>query len=85
MKLVRPLSAAALAVAILAAGATWPSTAQAADCYALGLELAEKYGGQLARALPAVQDGKQVCRIVILVPGTDGERPRRAEYIVSAD
>ena len=63
----------------------WPSTAYADDCYAVGVKLAADKGGQLARAIPAVQDGKPICRIVILLPGKDGSRPRRAEFIVPAD
>ena len=85
MKLKRALTFASLVVLGSLTAAPWPSTAYAADCYAIGVKLAAEKGGQLARAMPAVQDGKQICRIVILVPGRDGARPRRAEYIVPAD
>lgn len=85
MKLQRSLTFASLVVLGSLAVTPWPSTAYADDCYAIGLKLAADKGGQLARALPAVQDGKPSCRIVILLPGRDGGRPRRAEYIVPAD
>jgi hypothetical protein len=85
MKVKRVLPGLLLATALTAMQGSSLSNAQAADCYALGLELAAKYGGQLARAMPFVQDGQQVCRIVILVPGRDGARPRRAEYVVPAE
>jgi hypothetical protein len=85
MKLKRILTSASLAAVILVAAAPWISTAQAEDCYAIGMRLAADNGGQLARATPAIRDGKQVCRIVILVPGRDGSRPRRAEYVVPAE
>jgi hypothetical protein len=74
-----------LSAAMLTLGLASASPVQAADCYALGLQLAAEYGGQLARATPVVQDGQQVCRIVILVPGQEGARPRRAEYVVPAE
>jgi hypothetical protein len=82
--------------ALLVGEALWPAVAAAqahgmtmqlaaADCYAVGQRLAAETGGQLARATPATRDGQPVCRIVILVPGRDGERPRRAEYVVPAE
>lgn len=85
MKVKRAFTGILFAVALTATQATLVAKADAADCYEIGLQLAAKHGGQLARALPFVQDGRQVCRIVILVPGRDGARPRRAEYIVPAD
>ena len=57
----------------------------AADCFALGQQIAAENGGTLARASPATQGGRPVCRIVVLLPGKDGERPRRAEFVVPQD
>ncbi|WP_445082866.1 hypothetical protein [Chelativorans sp. YIM 93263] len=54
------------------------------DCYAIGQRVAAERGGELARATAETQGGQTVCRIVILVPGGEGERPRRAEVIVPA-
>jgi hypothetical protein len=85
MKLKRTFTFASLVVLGSLAVTPWPSTAYADDCYAVGVKLAADKGGQLARAIPAVQDGKPICRIVILLPGKDGSRPRRAEFIVPAD
>lgn len=56
----------------------------AADCYAIGQEVAAQNGGTLAMASSANRGGQEVCVIVVLVPGKDGERPRRAEMVVPA-
>ncbi len=52
------------------------------DCYAIGEAVAQQYGGQLARARPDTQGGQPVCVIVVLVPGKDGQQPRRTEVVV---
>jgi hypothetical protein len=67
------------AVAVLAASAP---TVAAADCFSIGQQVAAQNGGTLARATPATQDGQPVCRIVVLLPAKEGERPRRAEFVV---
>jgi hypothetical protein len=54
----------------------------AADCYAIGQQVAAENGGTLAKASPATQGGQAVCRIVVLLPAKAGERPRRAEFVV---
>ena len=54
----------------------------ASDCYAVGQQVAQQNGGTLAKASPATRGGKPVCVIVVLVPGKEGERPRRAEIVV---
>lgn len=56
-----------------------------ADCYAIGQQVAAQNGGTLARATPSNQGGQPVCVIVVLVPGKDGQRPRRAEFVVPAN
>ena len=56
----------------------------AADCYAIGQQVAAQQGGQLAKASPDTQGGRPVCRIVVLLPGKDGQRPRRTEIVVPA-
>lgn len=58
--------------------------AQGADCYAIGQRVAAQMGGQLAAASAENQGGQTVCRIVVLVPGGNGERPRRTEVVVPA-
>src|SRR5690554_5603263 len=52
------------------------------DCYAIGQQIAAQNGGTLARATAANRGGQEVCVIVVLVPGKNGERPRRAEFVV---
>lgn len=54
----------------------------AADCYAIGEQIAAQNGGTLAKASSSTQGGQAVCVIVVLVPGKEGERPRRAEFVV---
>lgn len=54
------------------------------DCAAIGQQVAAAQGGTLTKATAAVQNGKPVCIVVVLVPGRDGERPRRVEVAVPA-
>ena len=54
----------------------------AADCYAIGQQVAAQHGGTLAKASSGTRGGQAVCVIVVLVPGKEGERPRRAEIVV---
>lgn len=56
----------------------------AADCAAVGEQVAASQGGQLAKATPSTQNGRAMCVIVVLIPGRDGERPRRVEVAVPA-
>ncbi len=53
-----------------------------ADCYAVGQDKAAEMGGTLAKAAPAMDGDTPVCRLVIVVPGNEGERPKRVEVIV---
>lgn len=52
------------------------------DCYAVGESVAAQNGGTLAKASADTQNGQSVCVIVVLVPGKDGQRPRRQEFVV---
>lgn len=61
---------------------TAPVVNVADDCYAIGQQVAAENGGTLARASASEQDGQPVCVIVVLVPGKEGQRPRRAEIVV---
>ena len=71
-----------LTMLALLAAAVLASPAAAADCYSIGQQVAAENGGTLAKASEADQNGEAVCVIVVLVPGQDGERPRRAEIVV---
>ena len=53
-----------------------------ADCFAIGQDKAAELGGTLAKAKPDTDGGAPVCRLVIVVPGKDGERPKRVEVTV---
>lgn len=76
-----PLFAAlALSLAVL------PSAGQAADgCYAIGKQVAAENGARLASATAENRGGKTVCVVVILVPGSYGQYPRRQEIVVPLD
>ncbi|WOC15210.1 hypothetical protein MP213Fo_06620 [Pseudochrobactrum sp. MP213Fo] len=54
------------------------------DCAEIGQKVAAAQGGTLTKATAAVQNGAPVCIVVVLVPGRDGERPRRVEVAVPA-
>ncbi len=62
-----------------------PTIVAQADCYAIGQQVAAQSGGTLARASSSSQGGRPVCVIVVLVPGKEGQRPRRREIVVPAD
>ncbi|WP_436118603.1 hypothetical protein [Phyllobacterium sp. LjRoot231] len=74
-----------LAGLISVAGVFSAGTAFAADCSSVGQRVADSQGGTLARATSVVQNGKEVCVVVVLIPGKDGERPRRVEVAVPAN
>ncbi|RWE15537.1 MAG: hypothetical protein EOS61_09325 [Mesorhizobium sp.] len=77
------LAAAALfASRAMAVPVTQPIVLAASDCYAIGQQVAAQNGGTLAKASQATRGGQQVCVIVVLVPGKDGQRPRRSEIVV---
>lgn len=57
----------------------------AADCYSVGEQVAAQNGGTLAKASQQTRGGQTVCVIVVLVPGKDGQRPRRTELVVPAN
>lgn len=62
-----------------------PAIMAQTDCYAIGQQVAAQSGGTLARASSSSQGGRPVCVIVVLVPGKEGQRPRRREIVVPAD
>ncbi|KQZ94206.1 hypothetical protein ASD64_04875 [Mesorhizobium sp. Root157] len=70
------------ALPVAAPRAQSPVIHVAADCYSIGQQVAAQAGGTLAKASEANRGGQSVCVIVVLVPGKDGERPRRTEIVV---
>ena len=61
-----------------------PVQMAAADCFSVGEQVAAQYGGTLAKASASNRGGQTVCHIVVLVPGKDGQRPRRIQVDVPA-
>ena len=91
LPLLRALVAAVSLAALAVPGAALPLTAPrqagpivpvAGDCYAVGQQVANREGGTLANAQATSQGGRDVCVVVVLLPGKSGERPRRAEFVV---
>jgi hypothetical protein len=77
------LSAAqATAMPVAMPGEVQPIVLAASDCYAIGQQVAEQNGGTLAKASQSTRGGQPVCVIVVLVPGKNGQRPRRSEIVV---
>jgi hypothetical protein len=72
--------AAALVVGLPAFAA---QPALAADCYAIGQDIAASEGGEVIRAEPRESgDGRVVCVIVYTVQSPDGGRPQRKQIVV---
>ncbi len=57
----------------------------AAGCAEVGRRVATQENGVLVRSKPVVQNGKDMCMIVFIVPAHDGEKLRRVEVFVPAD
>jgi hypothetical protein len=76
------LSGEALAVPLPPLETASPVVLAQGDCYAIGEQIAAQNGGTLAKASPSTQGGQSVCVVVILVPGKDGQRPRRVQMVV---
>jgi len=56
------------------------------NCQAVGQETAASQNGKLVKVTPATgKDGKPACVVVVSVPSTNGEKPRRVELEVPAD
>lgn len=60
-----------------------PVVNASSDCHSVGTAKAAQVGGKLAKATPRKVNGKDVCVVVVLVPGKDGQRPRRTEYVIA--
>ena len=75
-------SASTARMALPDSGAGFPVITVQADCFAVGQDKAAEMGGTLAKAKPDEEGGAPVCRLVIVVPGEEGERPKRVEITV---
>jgi hypothetical protein len=76
------LASHAMAMPVVAPDQPTPVVLAASDCYAIGQQVADQNGGTLAKASQSTRGGQAVCVIVVLVPGKDGQRPRRSEIVV---
>ncbi|ESW83164.1 hypothetical protein NKH61_11760 [Mesorhizobium sp. M1005] len=76
------LASQAMAIPVVVPEQPQPVVLAASDCYAIGQQVAEQNGGTLAKASQSTRGGQPVCVIVVLVPGKDGQRPRRSEIVV---
>jgi hypothetical protein len=76
------LASQATAMPIVMPGHAGTVMTVASDCYAVGQQVAAQNGGTLAKASQSTQGGQPVCVIVVLVPGKEGQRPRRSEIVV---
>ncbi|WP_330169549.1 hypothetical protein [Bartonella grahamii] len=57
----------------------------ASGCAEVGRKVAAQESGVLVRSKSVVQDGKDMCAIVVVVPARIGEKLRRVEFFVPAD
>ncbi len=80
------ISASAAFAAPVAAPLDAPVLAQpvAANCNAIAQQMAAQYGGK-ARATLQNRGGQQVCVVVIVVEGKNGQRAQRIEQVVPAN
>ncbi|AZO24909.1 hypothetical protein EJ070_32440 [Mesorhizobium sp. M1E.F.Ca.ET.045.02.1.1] len=76
------LASQAIAMPAIEPSAEQPVVLAAGDCYAIGQQVAAQNGGTLAKASQSTRGGQPVCVIVVLVPGKEGQRPRRSEIVV---
>ncbi|TIO53992.1 MAG: hypothetical protein E5X80_23655 [Mesorhizobium sp.] len=72
----------AIAMPVVEPSVDQPVVLAASDCYAIGQQVAQQNGGTLAKASQSTRGGQPVCVIVVLVPGKEGQRPRRSEIVV---
>lgn len=57
----------------------------ASECAEVGKKVSTQKNGVLVRSKPVVQDGKDMCVIVIVIPAHDGEKLRRVEVSIPAN
>ena len=81
--MMRTIMAALIALAAFGGGTAHAGTngmlLAADNCYAVGQRVAKQRGAQLASA-QAVSGG---CKIVLIIPGGNGQRPKRVEVVVN--
>jgi hypothetical protein len=60
-----------------------PVLLAAENCFAVGQQVAADRGATLASAEAVTKDGQTMCKVVLLIPGESGQRPRREEIVVN--
>ncbi|GAA5103603.1 hypothetical protein [Bartonella jaculi] len=65
---------------LLGADSVW-----ATECVEVGKKVAVQQSGVLVRSTPIVQDGRNICVVVVIVPAREGKKLRRVEVSVPAD
>ncbi|WP_455474462.1 hypothetical protein [Bartonella sp. B30(2025)] len=56
----------------------------ASECVEVGRDVAAKQSGVLVRSTPTVQNGRDMCVVVVVVPAHDDKKLRRVEISVPA-
>lgn len=59
-----------------------PEANALAECHSIGQEIAVRESGVLYKAEATGSENQDDCVIVVVIPGGEGERPRRAEFLV---
>ncbi|WP_175869175.1 hypothetical protein [Bartonella gabonensis] len=59
-------------------------SALAVGCAEVGKKVATQEKGVLVRSKLVVEDGRDVCAIVVVIPARNGEKLRRVEFFVPA-
>ncbi|WP_254493710.1 hypothetical protein [Bartonella sp. B1099] len=57
----------------------------AAGCTEVGKKVATQEKGVLVRSKLVVEDGRDMCAIVVVIPAHNGEKLRRVEVVVPAN
>ncbi|MET3589392.1 hypothetical protein ABID23_000469 [Bartonella silvatica] len=63
----------------------WVDSVLAAGCAKVGKEVAAQENGVFVNSKSIVQDGRDMCMIVVVVPARNGEKLRRVEVLMPAD
>jgi hypothetical protein len=82
IRLLLPVALLGMADSSLAADGPPAILLAAADCSQAAADAAAQTGGRVLSVRSRNQDGKVVCVVTIIIPATDGGRPRRQTVVV---
>ncbi|WP_455482294.1 hypothetical protein V4P56_01290 [Bartonella sp. B35(2025)] len=57
----------------------------ASECAEVGKEVAAQQNAVLVRSTPIIQDGKDMCLVVVVVPAREGKKLSRVEVSIPVD